>query len=233
MNDIDTVDRILIRLRQGPRKTPRPPAEQYPDVLYFGCIDARLDPLRDIGFKNSKVLIERQISALIGGLDEKGNPYNSAEAAAVQFAIGKGVKNIVFGLHTHCGGLGEFLFGEDTPQTHYIHEYMRPLARVRDEVLARHSDKNERIAAIEEGTARHNIERIKTYPFVRDAVERGDLRLHAWLLDTGTKDIAKILDIQTGKFLTTEETQMLAPRIEHTHRHRIDGGAPCCGNSLP
>src|SRR5688572_27675034 len=58
------IDRIKAKQSNQPVLDLNPPRHR-PEMLYIGCIDARLDPIDDIGIPKGKALIYRNVAALV------------------------------------------------------------------------------------------------------------------------------------------------------------------------
>lgn len=200
-------------------------AEHRPEMLYIGCIDARLDPINDIGIPKGKALIFRNIAALVrraagseacgGDVDVSGGeiPESTSMGAALEFFINHlpapedGVKHIVVSGHTLCGGIRACLHNATKPEDKYLPTYLSALKDVRSEVLAKHAGHSaeEQAHALEQGSVRMSIENLMTYEPVRQAVEAGKLQLHGWIIDTQTQKIFE-MDKQ-GNFLPITSVQ--------------------------
>lgn len=157
-----------------------------PEMLLIGCVDARLDPHSDIGIERGKVLIYRNIAALVAGAEGNAGDRLSV-AAALEFAVGSmKVKRIVVMGHTACGGIRAFLEG-DSEDTHYIHDYLMPLEEVRIQAHKKGETSEQQARSMERAAVRFSLENLMSYESVRKAVETGKLELTGWVLDTGNK----------------------------------------------
>jgi len=167
--------------------------EHKPDMLYIGCIDARLDPIDDLKIPAGKALIHRTIGALVAGLKD-GEALNASEAASIDFAVNvMHVKDIVIAAHTHCGGLGTCIHGinENDHETPFLKKYLKQLKDVLSS-LAGIRDTEQKIHELEDSSVRNSLKNLLSYPFVKKAVEEGKLQLHGWVLDTATKRILEV-----------------------------------------
>lgn len=174
------------------------PPEHQPEMLFIGCVDARLDPRSDIGIPRGKALIYRNIAALVAGKDG-GEGDRLSVAAALEFAVNTmQVKKIVVMGHTNCGGIRTFLQG-DHEDTHHIYDYLKPLEQVRIEALAKGESEEEQARDMEKAAVAFSIENLMTYEAVSTAVEAGRLELLGWLIDTGNKLIWE-MDPATSEF---------------------------------
>lgn len=194
---------------------PLTPLKHQPEMLYFGCIDARLDPIDDIGIEKGKALIFRNIGALVlkdehaaGKLDRKsvlanGNiPQNASIGAALEFFLDHlptepgMVKHIVISGHTDCGGLKACQYGVCNPQDHYLLLYLESLkdvrAKVMEEAKAKGWDDVQILHALEKESVRQSMANLLTYPVVRQAIAEGRLEIHGWVIDTATQRISEM-----------------------------------------
>lgn len=192
---------------------PSKPLQHRPEMLYIGCIDARLDPINDIGIPKGKALIFRNIAALVrkangAGFTAAENvqvsageiPESTSMGAALEFFINHipepqdGVKHIVVSGHTNCGGIRACLHGVAQPEDKYLPVYLSALRDVRAKVLtecAGHSD-DDQLHALEQASVRQSVENLMSYEVVRRAVEEGRLKLHGWVIDTTTQKIMEM-----------------------------------------
>lgn len=209
------------RLASGEFSSEAPPPHQ-PEMLYIGCIDARLDPIDDIGIPKGKALIFRNIAALVReapgssvSMAIDGNETLTSGEIAENVSVGSalefflnhvpapsgGVKHIVVSGHTDCGGIRACLHDDCTHDT-YLPRYLRALADVRDKIRRNKHFKSEdeKLRALEEACVRRSISNLKSYAVVERALEAGTLQLHGWVIDTATQRIAE-MDAQTGEFI--------------------------------
>ena len=173
------------------------PAEHKPEILLIGCVDARLDPIADIGIPRGKALIYRNIAALVA---KKANADGGLSvAAALEFAVGSmQVKDIIVMGHTSCGGIRAFVQG-DHENTHYIRDYLQPLESVRQKAIQLGETPDEQAADMEKAAVAMSLDNLMEYDVVVSAVNEGRLQLHGWLIDTASQLIWK-MDKKTGGF---------------------------------
>jgi len=160
-----------------------------PELLLIGCVDARKDPVQDLGIPRGKALILRNIAALIRGTSVKPE-QRETEAAALEFAVKvMKVKHIAVMGHTDCGGIRAALMGTEFPD---IRHYLSPLNDIRREV--RDSDKTleEQARILEIEAVKMSVENLKSYPYIAEAMDKGELELHGWVLDISTGDLNKV-----------------------------------------
>ena len=209
-----------IHIKQQLKQLPKsniPPLHN-PEMLYIGCVDARLDPVADIGIPQGKALIYRNIGALVfketkhtrqkldtNAILSSGEiPENVSMGAALEFFInvipapldkdGKPkIKDIVISGHTDCGGMKACLDGCD--QFIYLPQYIiPPLREVREKVVNDPAlpTRDEKLRALEEASVRQSIANLMSYDIVRKAVEEGRLQLHGWVINTATQRLSEM-----------------------------------------
>jgi carbonic anhydrase len=219
------------------------PQKHQPDMLYIGCIDARLDPITDIGIPKGKALIFRNIGALVSK-DEHGRdtldseaamsggeiPQNVSIGAAVEFFLhhiplehGK-VKHIVIAAHTDCGGLKACQHAAYGDQDHHLPLYLKCLEEVRTKVMDDANfngwDNAQVLEALEKESVRQSMANLLSYPVVRNAIDQGKLELHGWIIDTTTQHISE-MNLQTLGFASMSAKRGTSARTASTtDRHR-------------
>jgi len=237
MELMSTIDHI--RKRQGEIASHpipvRPPMRHQPDMLYIGCIDARLDVLRDIGIDIGKALIFRNIGALVRhtgvskdelkstevALSENNLmevPHNVSIGATLEFFLNhiepgkEGVKDIVISGHTDCGGLKACRDQAFKKEDSYLPVYVKSLDDVRAKVMEEakaggwEKDPDRILKALEEESVRKSMDNLLSYPVVQRMIKEGKLRVHGWVINTGTKRINE-MNLETRQFAPMVEAQ--------------------------
>jgi carbonic anhydrase len=174
---MDIMDEIRLHQARTTMGPPKPILLKHePEMLYIGCIDARLDPINDIGIDKGKALIFRNIGALVPKDQRKrcekldrdvilasGEiPASASIGAALEFFLNHlpdkpfKVKHIVVGGHTDCGGLQACQHGVAGEHDYYLPLYLDALkdmrAAVMKEAEAKGWDSEEILHALQEGS---------------------------------------------------------------------------------
>lgn len=207
----DIIDAIRLK-QQGRKPAGGTLPEHKPEMLYIGCVDARLDPVQDIGIPQGKALIYRNIAALVRPSADPGGdkvdegmvtageiPESVSIGAVLEFFInhipanGK-KKHIVVSGHTDCGGIRACLEKDTISGERYLPRYLTALAAARERVLqdGRLRDTEQQRRALEEAAVRESLENLMSYPAVRTAVAEGRLELHGWVINTATQQILEL-----------------------------------------
>ena len=215
MDTNDIMNKIRLRQEHAIMPPRRNPSEHRPKMLYIGCVDARLDPIKDIGIGRGEALIFRNIGAIVlkdafgenvsaSPLhpDSSEIPSNTSIGAVLEFFLHhipseKGeVKHVVISGHTDCGGMKACLQGLQGGHDHYLPLYLESLDGVRKKVMdaAQENgwDNAQALHALEEESVRNSIKNLQTYPAVSKAIKEGKLAIHGWVINTATQRISEM-----------------------------------------
>lgn len=163
---------LFRRLRDG----------QEPATMILACADSRADPAMIFDAAPGELFTVRNVAALAPPYDESGGLHGVS--AALEFAVTRlRVKQIVVMGHGGCGGVTASLAAAaDRPVGKFIAPWVELMADARDAVLG-----NEAIPradwqeAVEHGAVGQSLDNLMSFPFVREAVERGELAMNgAW-----------------------------------------------------
>ncbi len=157
--------------------------QQNPDVMVIACADSRADPSMIFDAAPGQLFVVRNVAALVPPYDESGGYHGVS--AAVEFAVtALKVKQILVMGHAGCGGVTASLSAADArPVGQFIAPWVSLADETRDKVLA--DEANDTPAkcqhALEHSVVSLSIENLMTFPFVRKAVDAGQLQLEgAW-----------------------------------------------------
>lgn len=163
---------LFRRLRDG----------QQPATMILACADSRADPAMIFDAAPGELFTVRNVAALAPPYDPTGGMHGVS--AALEFAVtALKVKQIVVMGHGGCGGIAASLAAAaDRPVGQFIAPWVEIAAPARDAVLADHSiPRKDWQEAVEHGAVGQSLSNLMSFPFVKRAVEEGDLALHgAW-----------------------------------------------------
>lgn len=156
------------------------PLPHQPEMLLIGCVDARKDPIGDLGIPIGKALILRNVAALVHPEHEK----RLTESAALAFAVREmKVKHVVVMGHTDCGGIRAALEGSSSFS---LRDYLAPIAAIRDAVRQESDNAHERRDLLEQEAIKYSVRSLRSYDYIAEGERGGTLSLHGWLLDTAS-----------------------------------------------
>jgi len=147
---------------------------QKPSTLFIGCADSRVVPDLLTSALPGDLFVIRNVGNLVPPYEPDAGFHGTS--AGIEFAtLMLEVKDIVVCGHSHCGAI-RALYGPPPTQAPHIGRWLE-LARpaLRDTEMT-----DESLRRTEMGSIVLQLERLMTFPTVRERVERGDLCLHGW-----------------------------------------------------
>jgi len=170
---------------------------QSPRLLIIACSDSRVDPSAIFDAGPGELFIVRNVANLVPPYQQGDGLHGTS--AAIEFAVRKlRVSTILVLGHAQCGGVAAALAESPDPEDEFIAPWiaLRVPARAR---CAGHSG-DEAQATLERESIRVSLERLMTFPFVKDAVERGELALEGAHFGISDGHL-ELLDHQHGVFV--------------------------------
>lgn len=166
---------------------------QRPEMLLIGCVDARKDPMGDLGIPRGKALILRNVAALVHPEAEG----RLTESAALAFAVREvKVKHVAVMGHTACGGIRAAINGSPS---YSLRDYLAPINIMKERVCAHVDGIDEQAAKLEREAVKYSVRALRTYDYITAAEGNGDLQLHGWVIDIAT-GIIHVWDEKTDTF---------------------------------
>lgn len=175
---------------------------QAPRTMIIACCDSRVDPSRIFSAKPGQLFIVRNVANLVPPFEPYGNHHGTS--AALEFAVtGLRVENIVVLGHARCGGVRAFIQGlsQPTPGDSFIGKWISLLKPAWGEVVRTGArlDEEARQSALEHASIVGSLDNLRTFPFVRERIEKGTLRLHGAFFDIATGELT-VLDETAREF---------------------------------
>jgi len=174
---------------------------QHPSTLFIGCSDSRLVPTLLTDTPPGELFVVRNVGNLVPPFESELDDLETP--AAIEFAtVVLQVEHIVVCGHSDCGAI-RALYAPPNPQTPHLARWLE-LAR---SAALDQAPSQELLRRTERRSVELQVERLMSYPSVREAVEAGQLDLHGWhyVIETGT---VHALNCRTGDFepIGDEET---------------------------
>lgn len=155
---------------------------QAPKTMVIACCDSRADPSIIFDAGPGALFVVRNVANLVPPFEPEGDYHGTS--AALEFAVtGLEVQNILVLGHARCGGVAAFLddhFKKGPGQGSFITSWMSLMTAARNEVLAKAGDADigAQRSLLEQVMIHHSIANLESFPFVRERVQAGRLRLH-------------------------------------------------------
>ena len=150
---------------------------QSPKVMLIACSDSRVDPTDIFDAYPGEMFVTRNVANIVPPLDDSEGYHGTS--ATIEYAVKVlKVEMIVVMGHESCGGIQGCLdgMGHD-PDAGYVGKWVSIINSVRDRVLARGLPEGEVTLQMELEGVRQSQANLMTFPFVREAVEAGHLKL--------------------------------------------------------
>ena len=159
---------------------------QNPRFAVVACSDSRVDPAIVLQTEPGDIFAVRNVAAVVPPYEDAGHYHGTS--AALEFAVKElGVDHIVIIGHAHCGGVAAMVRKQEGGKAggKFITAWTDLLREARERALAAEPalDGDALLRASERQAVRLSLDNLTTFPFVREAVAAGDLRLHGWFLN--------------------------------------------------
>lgn len=176
---------------------------QRPRAMIIACCDARVHVTTIFGAESDEFFIHRNIANLVPPYAPDGEMHGTS--AALEYGVGalKVPHLIVLG-HSNCGGVRgcHAMCSGNAPEleekTSFVGRWMDMLRPGYERVTS--LPEGEQIAALEREAVLLSLENLMTFPFVRDAVERDEMKLHGLLHQIGDGVLLQY-EPEQGKFV--------------------------------
>ena len=162
---------------------------QRPRAMIISCCDSRVHVTAIFGADQGEFFIHRNIANLVPPYEPDGNQHGTS--AAVEYAVtALKVAHIIIVGHSNCGGVRGCLdmCSGDAPEleekSSFVGRWM-DLLRPGYDMVKDITDESERVRALEKQAILVSLSNLMTFPFVKNAVESGDLTLHGLWNDIG------------------------------------------------
>jgi carbonic anhydrase len=178
---------------------------QSPAVMVIGCCDSRVSPETIFDAGPGELFVVRNVANLVPAYQPDGGAHGVS--AALEYAVtALHIKHVVVLGHAQCGGIRAFVDKiEPLSPGDFIGRWMAMFVKPGEVVEQRdHESMQEFVTRIEKAAVFRSLENLMTFPFVRAAVERGEMVLHGayfgvaegslFVLDKATKEFRSVRD---------------------------------------
>jgi len=176
---------------------------QHPRAMVISCCDSRVHVTSIFGADQGEFFLHRNIANLVPPYETDGGQHGTS--AAVEFAVtALRVAHLIVIGHSSCGGVKgcDAMCSGQAPEleerTSFVGRWM-DLLRPGYERVKDIADPDERVAALEKQAVLVSLENLMTFPFVKEAVETGNLTLHGLWHDIGEGSVEQY-DAVAGVF---------------------------------
>jgi carbonic anhydrase len=170
---------------------------QSPRTLVIACSDSRVDPATIFNAGPGELFVVRNVANLAPPCEENHIGFHGV-SAAIEFGVAKlFVETILVLGHAQCGGVIAAL--SDAPRDR-DHSFLDAWIGLLDPAKARIApDDPDPHTALEYESIRVTLENLKTFPFVRSAIEDRGLKLAGARYGVADGGL-ELMDPETGRF---------------------------------
>ena len=158
---------------------------QNPTTLLIGCCDSRVDPALLLDCDPGDIFVVRNVANLVPPCEVTGR--QQGVSSAIQFAVeALNVKRIIIMGHEKCGGIRGLMQGyQPTREIDFIGTWMKIMEPVKQRVLKQLAacSVEEQNRACELGSIIMSLNNLRSFPWVKEREEKGEIALHGWYFD--------------------------------------------------
>jgi carbonic anhydrase len=172
---------------------------QKPSIMVIGCVDSRVSPEVIFDAAPGELLVVRNVANLVPRYEPEGGQHGTS--AALEFAVrALGVEHIVVLGHAFCGGIKAFVCnGAPLSDGDFIGKWMSQIAPAAEALATPAQDLEDHLRDLEFASVEFSLRNLMSFPFIRAAVERGELHLHGAYFGVASGRLLA-LDPSTGSF---------------------------------
>lgn len=180
---------------------------QKPDALFIACSDSRVVPNLFASTNPGDLFVLRNIGNLIPPASSTSED-NSAQAAIEFSVFSLNIADIIVCGHSECGAMQALVQGIDTACCPHLGAWLKhgeeSLKKVRDGVvidpaLSEHNQ-------ISQVNVLQQMQHIRSYPFVKERIEKKQLRLHGWWFDIAKAEVY-CYEESLGRFILIDDNE--------------------------
>lgn len=166
---------------------------QNPRIMVVACVDSRVDPQMIFDARPGDLLVVRNVANLVPPYAPNTDYHGTS--AALEFAVNiLKVDHILVLGHAQCGGVRALLQAPHNHAGDFIGSWMSIASSARSHALASaQNDPNLAQRVCEHQTIGVSIANLMTFPWIKERVVAGTLKLHGWYFDIESGEL-EILD---------------------------------------
>lgn len=166
---------------------------QSPEVFIISCADSRVEPNVIFQSDPGELFTVRNVANLVPPYCPDGKYHGTS--AALEFAVTALKVSLILILgHTGCGGIKACLSHNPTamPDNNgFIIPWVQIASEARYHIIRSYPDlaDEEKASLLEQEAIRLSIRNLYSFPFVKDAVEKGDLQIAGAVFDVANAQL--------------------------------------------
>lgn len=193
---------------------------QKPDALFIACSDSRVVPNLFASTNPGDLFVLRNIGNLIP--PASSSPQDTSAPAAIEFSIfSLNVSDIIVCGHSECGAMQALARGVDTLCCPHLASWLKygeeSVNKVRKGFIINSSlSEHNQISQV---NVLQQIQHISSYPFIRDRLEKKQLRVHGWWFDIARAEVyCYEQDLHQFVLIDEKEAKLILERLTSTRQ---------------
>ena len=183
---------------------------QSPQALFITCSDSRINPNLITQTDPGELFILRNAGNIVP-------PYGAVwggEAGTIEYAVAAlKVRDIIVCGHSRCGAMDGLLHPEKLAELKAVRELLKhaeATERILKDNYTHITDEKARLTLAVEENVLVQLENLRTHPYVRAAISRGELNLHGWVYKLETGQVFAY-DSREGQFRAFDQPASTEP----------------------
>jgi carbonic anhydrase len=153
---------------------------QRPRTLVIACSDSRTDPQMVFNAAPGELFVIRNVANLAPPYGPDDQPHGIS--AAIEFAVrALRVSEIVVMGHAMCGGIKALLEGAPAEVSDFVGTWVSLAEPARRRAMLAPPEQRQHVC--EHESVRHSLDNLMTFPWIKEAVAAGHLRLYGCFFD--------------------------------------------------
>lgn len=158
---------------------------QNPEAMFITCSDSRIVPSALTETDAGDLFVLRNA----GNMVPRFGTSAGGEGASLEFAVcGLKIPDIIVCGHTDCGAI-RYLMQKSGAELPLVRGWVNGASELVENSKSTRSSEAERLESAYRQNILLQIRNLLSYPFISEAVRKGELTLHGWLFDLGSGEI--------------------------------------------
>lgn len=167
---------------------------QSPKVLVISCSDSRVDPSLILGSEPGDLFVIRNVANIVPPYENEKITCHGT-SAAIEYAVQHlQVDDIIVLGHSQCGGIKTLI--DDIENNHnFIDNWIYIVEAAKNKALSQDLDYESSCRCCEKEAIKISLQNLKTFPFIKELVDKRKINLHGWYfcLESGNIEIIETI----------------------------------------
>jgi len=165
---------------------------QNPHSMVITCSDSRVLPVKILSATPGELFIARNIGNIVP-------PYEVTKGAtqsAIEYAVNVlHVESLIILGHSSCGACSHLYHEKTEDETHielsHVDEWLTLAYPAKHDAMLEclNNPEKDREEITEKNNIQLSLQRLMTYPYIVEALEKGKIEIHGWWYNLGTGDL--------------------------------------------